>query len=186
LNGPRRGAKAIPFATVVKKVMAIRFRGAVFLALVLGAILGLGGYTFVYARGYSYLTNDPAACANCHVMQEYYSGWMKSAHHAVASCNDCHTPHDLVGKYTTKALNGFSHSLAFTVGPIPDNILVKARSERVTEGACRSCHAALTEAIDGPHSQQDISCIRCHADVGHSAAALVPGSTVSVISSTTK
>jgi len=162
--------------------MTIRIRAAVFLALILGGTAGLGVYTFVYARGYSYLTNDPTACANCHVMQDYYSGWMKSAHHAVATCNDCHTPHDLVGKYTTKALNGVSHSLAFTFGPIPDTIIIKGRSERVTEGACRSCHGALTEAIDGPHSQQDISCIRCHADVGHSAASLVSGSVISTSS----
>lgn len=33
-----------------------------------GLAVGVGGYTFVYARGASYLTNDPAACANCHVI----------------------------------------------------------------------------------------------------------------------
>ena len=31
-----------------------------------GILTAVGGYTFVYAKGYSYLTNDPAACANCH------------------------------------------------------------------------------------------------------------------------
>ena len=45
--------------------------------LLIGIALGLGAYTFVYAKGYSYLTNNPAACANCHVMNDYYSGWMK-------------------------------------------------------------------------------------------------------------
>ena len=38
-------------------------------AVLLGVVVGLGTYTFVYAKGYSYLSNDPAACANCHVMQ---------------------------------------------------------------------------------------------------------------------
>ena len=38
----------------------------VFAALV-GLAAGLGGYTFAYAKGWSYLTNDPRACANCHV-----------------------------------------------------------------------------------------------------------------------
>jgi hypothetical protein len=28
-------------------------------------------------------------------------------HRAAAVCNDCHTPPGLLGKYTTKALNGF-------------------------------------------------------------------------------
>ncbi len=30
-----------------------------------GLAVGIGSYTFVYARGASYLTNDPGACANC-------------------------------------------------------------------------------------------------------------------------
>jgi len=30
----------------------------------LGLAAGLGGYTFLYAKGGSYLTNAPAACAN--------------------------------------------------------------------------------------------------------------------------
>jgi cytochrome c nitrite reductase small subunit len=38
-------------------------------ALLIGLAVGLGGCTFIYAKGYSYLTNNPAACANCHVMQ---------------------------------------------------------------------------------------------------------------------
>ena len=37
-------------------------------ATLLGVAVGLCAYTFVYAKGYSYLTNNPAACANCHVM----------------------------------------------------------------------------------------------------------------------
>ncbi len=40
-------------------------------AVIAGAAIGLGLYTFVYARGASYLGNDPGACANCHVMREH-------------------------------------------------------------------------------------------------------------------
>src|SRR6185436_15639047 len=75
---------------------------AVGLGVLFGLATGIGGYTFVYARGGSYLTNDPKACANCHVMQNNYDAWMKSSHRAVATCNDCHTPHNVVGKYLTK------------------------------------------------------------------------------------
>ncbi len=49
-------------------------------------MIGLGTYTFLYAKGYSYLTNNPEACANCHVMHPY-EAWLKSSHHSVASCN---------------------------------------------------------------------------------------------------
>jgi len=83
-------------------------------AALVGVAGGLGLYTFVYAKGYSYITNDPAACANCHVMNDQYDGWLKSSHRAVAVCNDCHVPHDLVGKYKTKGENGFWHSYYFT------------------------------------------------------------------------
>jgi cytochrome c nitrite reductase small subunit len=148
-------------------------RATLVTGVVVGLAIGLGMYTFVYAKGYSYLINDPNACGNCHVMQDYYSAWIKSSHRSVAQCNDCHTPHNLVGKYAIKATNGFFHSLAFTSGHFPDNIQIKGYNERVTEGACRTCHAEITSAITGIHNQKDISCIRCHFNVGHSAASFV-------------
>jgi cytochrome c nitrite reductase small subunit len=144
-------------------------RGAVVLGGVVGLLLGLGLYTFAYARGYSYATNNPAACANCHVMQDYYAGWMKSGHAAVATCNDCHTPHNIAGKYAVKAANGFRHSFAFTTGRFPDNIQITDFNQRVTEGACRACHGQLTASIAGTHAGNDVSCVRCHFAVGHSA-----------------
>ncbi len=64
-------------------------------AAVLGVAIGLGSYTFAYARGWAYMTNDPRACANCHVMNEQYDGWIKSSHRSVAVCNDCHVPHNV-------------------------------------------------------------------------------------------
>ena len=140
------------------------------LGVLLGAAFGLGVYTFVYARGYSYLSNDPQSCTNCHVMQENYDAWLKSSHRSVATCNDCHTPHGLVGKYATKATNGFFHSLAFTTGNFPDVIHIKSRNRNITEGACRACHAEITSEIVEPHGAGEVSCVRCHFNVGHSAA----------------
>jgi cytochrome c nitrite reductase small subunit len=96
--------------------IAMRLSFVYLLAGLLGCLLGIGGYTFVYAKGYSYLTNDPEACANCHVMREQFDGWTRSSHHGVAVCNDCHTPPGAVPKYVTKARNGFWHSFYFTTG----------------------------------------------------------------------
>ena len=45
------------------------FAAGLAVSVAFGLAAGLGGYTFVYARGGSYLTNDPAACTNCHIMQ---------------------------------------------------------------------------------------------------------------------
>lgn len=138
-------------------------------AVVLGLTAGIGFYTFAYARGASYLTDDPGACANCHVMEEQYAGWTKSSHRSVAVCNDCHTPPGLVPKYATKALNGWNHSFAFTTGRFPDPIRITPRNRRVTEAACRKCHASIVETIDGHAESADLqlSCIRCHRNVGH-------------------
>src|SRR6188474_2737792 len=98
----------------------------------LGLALGVGAFTFIYAKGGSYLTNDPKACVNCHLMQEQYDGWIKSSHRSVATCNDCHTPPSVVGKYTTKALNGFWHSFYFTTGTYQDPIRITRRNEKIT------------------------------------------------------
>ena len=134
----------------------------------LGLLLGIGGYTFVYARGASYLTDDPAACANCHIMREQFDGWQRSSHRSVAVCNDCHAPHDFVGKYMTKGTNGFWHSFYFTTGRFPDPIQITPRNARVTEGACRTCHAEMVSSIDtGSRDGTRMTCVNCHRNVGH-------------------
>lgn len=147
----------------------LRLLWPVLAVITVGAALGTGGYTFIYAKGSSYLTNNPSACANCHVMRQEYDGWIASSHHDVAVCNDCHTPHDLVGKYTTKMMNGYRHSFAFTTGRFEEPIEIKQSSLDIVEDACRSCHEDIVQAIDGPHreGEERISCVRCHADVGH-------------------
>jgi cytochrome c nitrite reductase small subunit len=134
----------------------------------IGTAGGLGVFTFFYARGWSYATNDPTACANCHVMRDHFNAWTRSSHHAVAVCNDCHTPHNIVGKLATKGLNGWHHSLAFTTGNFPDAIRIKPRNAAVTEGACRHCHESIVHAVDTrPRPGDKLSCTRCHSTVGH-------------------
>ncbi len=134
----------------------------------IGTAAAVAGYTFIYARGASYLTNDPKACANCHVMQGHYDAWAKSSHRSVATCNDCHTPPGFVPKYLTKAENGFWHSFAFTTGHYPDEILMHKRNAKVTERACRKCHSQIVMDIEAPHhAGEEMSCIRCHKSVGH-------------------
>jgi len=133
-----------------------------------GVLGGLGAFTFGYGDGTAYLTNNPVSCANCHVMQQHYDAWVKSSHHGVATCNDCHLPHDFAGKWITKADNGFFHSLAFTTNDFHEPIQIKPRNRRVTQNACLHCHADYVEhmlpAEPGGEMQ---SCVHCHGDVGH-------------------
>ena len=70
--------------------------------VLLGIFIGLGAFTFGYGKGWSYLSSNPAACANCHVMQGHYDSWQNSSHRHVAVCNDCHLPHNLVGNLITE------------------------------------------------------------------------------------
>lgn len=147
------------------------------LAAAIGVTIGIGSYTFVYAQGASYLTTDPRSCANCHVMNEQYAGWVKSSHRHAATCADCHMPHDFVGKWTAKAISGFNHSLAFTTGNFPEPIRIGERNRKITEQTCRSCHAPIVAAIDthaggaakkrSGEDEEPLSCVRCHLSVGH-------------------
>lgn len=137
------------------------------LGVALGALVGLGGYTFVYARGYSYLLDDPQACANCHVMAPQLEGWLKSSHRAVATCNDCHTPHGFLAKYATKALNGWNHSLAFTTGNFPEPIRTTPRNRRIAQESCGKCHGNEIESMGIAGHREPLACVRCHGSVGH-------------------
>jgi cytochrome c nitrite reductase small subunit len=136
-------------------------------AAVVGLAAGLGGFTFLYARGGSYLTDDPAACANCHVMKDQFDGWAKSTHRSVAVCNSCHTPPNVFRKYLVKGLNGWHHSRAFTLGDFHEPIAIKAANLAVTEEACRHCHHDVVQAIDTHPGGGALSCVSCHRDVGH-------------------
>jgi cytochrome c nitrite reductase small subunit len=133
-------------------------------AALAGLAAGIGGYAFAYAKGTSYLGNDPATCANCHVMSGHLEGWQSSSHKGVATCNDCHTPAATVAKYATKATNGYHHSMAFTVGGFPDAIRARPESRAVIEGQCRHCHADVVQAMT---AGGEVSCVRCHDSVGH-------------------
>lgn len=137
----------------------------------IGLVAGAGVYTFVYAKGYAYLSNDPAACMNCHVMREQFDEWVKSSHHTVATCNDCHMPHDnLVAKYLSKAENGFWHSLKFTTQNFREPIQIRRKNLVVTEKSCMHCHQQIFDSPSFVHTGtpgKDLSCVRCHGSVGH-------------------
>lgn len=136
---------------------------------IVGATLGLGVYTFHYGEGLSYFSDNPASCANCHIMQNHYDAWHKSSHSAFATCNDCHLSRHPIGKYITKADNGFFHSWAFTLQNFHEPIQIKPRNVTVAENNCRHCHSGLVhELLTATNDEDELSCVRCHTEVGHS------------------
>lgn len=132
-----------------------------------GGILGLGAFTFLYAEGGSYLSDDPSACVNCHVMREVYDGWHNGSHKAVAVCNDCHTPHRFPDKYVIKGLNGWNHSVAFTTGNFHEPIRIRGLNRDVALENCLYCHGDLVVAMSHEGEEDATDCLRCHQGVGH-------------------
>jgi cytochrome c nitrite reductase small subunit len=148
-----------------------RVAGPVALAICVltGVMLGTGAYTFWYAQGASYFSNDPNNCANCHVMREHLDSWQKASHHAWATCNDCHLPKGALAKWIAKADNGFWHSKGFTLQDFHEPIRIKPRNSRILQENCISCHYGLVADLleHGSLGDDTNSCVRCHAEVGH-------------------
>ncbi len=135
----------------------------------LGIVIGLGSFTFIYGQGYAYLKDDPKACVNCHVMRDQYESWQKGSHKNVTTCNSCHTPEGLFAKYFNKAENGFSHSWKFTLHKYHDPIVIRQHNFNITMNACLKCHGTLME--NSSHMKnltEGRSCVQCHRNVGHS------------------
>ena len=142
---------------------------ALVLCALAGVTLGTGAFTAHYAEGFSYLSSDPKACINCHVMRDQYDGWQKASHHAVATCNDCHVPHETVPKYLVKAENGFWHSKGFTLQDFPEPIRIRPVSSNILQTNCVNCHRDLVNDSLGhdPTGRETANCVHCHAVVGH-------------------
>ncbi len=156
----------------MKTTAAVSFAGLA-LSVILGVFIGLSGYTFRYAEGTSYLSNDPKACVNCHVMRDQYDGWQKGSHHATATCNDCHVPRDAIGKYATKASHGWRHSKGFTLQNFHEPIRITRESLEVVQANCVACHSDFVSDVAVSRGSQhgmvigDLNCVRCHSHVGH-------------------
>lgn len=134
-----------------------------------GMLVGAGGYTLYTSEAASYLSNDPTACVNCHIMRDPYDSWQKASHSAAATCNDCHTPHAPAGKLLSKIENGYRHSKGFTFQDFHEPIRIRPRNSQALEQNCLRCHRDLVSEIT-PHPTAgygEVRCVSCHSQVGH-------------------
>ena len=144
-------------------------------AILTGAILGLGLYIMKLSEVTSYLSDNPQACVNCHVMTPEYNSWMHSSHREWASCNDCHVPHENMAKaYYFKAVDGLYHAYVFTTHQEPQVIAMREASQVVVQNNCIRCHVQqVTEArYDGwleshAENRTDRQCWSCHREIPH-------------------
>lgn len=156
-------------AEALSKILFTSRAWGIAIAFVFGITFGLGLYTFIYARGLSYLSSDPQACVNCHAMNQVFEGWMSGDHRHVAVCNDCHLPHNAAWKWIIKSENGLYHSLVFTFMNVPMNIRARESSRNVVRENCRRCHSVMaSNAIANINGREEsLDCLSCHRGTGH-------------------
>lgn len=160
----------------IKRVFDIPREFILPLAIAGGIIGGLVAYTAYMARIHSYLSDDPSACVNCHIMTPYYETWRHSSHAQWTNCNDCHVPQDnVLKKYAFKAKDGLYHSAVFTLRMEPMAIRPREESYEAIMNNCIRCHNDLNSmCIKGTAiSYKDVlkgdgkACWDCHRQVPH-------------------
>jgi cytochrome c nitrite reductase small subunit len=147
-------------------------------SVLFGLAGGLGIFAFNYAEGLSYLSTDPKACANCHIMNRQYDSWQKASHHGTATCAECHLPHKFIPKYIAKAENGWHHSVGFTFQNFPEPIRIKSGNAKSLQENCIRCHGGLTHpqrSVGRDGIDDVIPCVHCHASAGHGVQAGLGG-----------
>jgi cytochrome c nitrite reductase small subunit len=141
----------------------------------LGTICGLALVVLYISNAASYLSDSPETCMNCHVMAPQYATWQRGSHGRVATCNDCHVPHDnVVHKYAFKAKDGLRHASMFTLRMEPQVIHIKDAGIDVVQENCKRCHEKLIQfasitnmtGADSRHGQ-GVLCWHCHREVPH-------------------
>jgi cytochrome c nitrite reductase small subunit len=143
--------------------------------ILLTSFVLIGLYTAIISNATAYLSDDPQACVNCHVMTPQYTTWRNSSHREVATCNDCHVPQDNVfKKYLFKAKDGLYHASVFTTRNEPQVIRMKEAGVEVVQNNCVRCHkdqvtdAKLTAQVtDHFKNRTDRKCWECHQEVPH-------------------
>jgi cytochrome c nitrite reductase small subunit len=162
--------------------------------IILGIFIGLSAYTAYISNFTSYLSDKPETCMNCHIMAPQYATWNHSSHREVASCNDCHVPHNNVfNKYYFKAKDGFRHASIFTMKAEPQVIFIKEEGKEVVHNNCIRCHKELIKddnlrnlaSIHFNH-RTERECWECHRETPHgrvNSISSVPNAKVPVLSS---
>lgn len=138
-------------------------------------IVGIILFLLYVSKAYSYLSDNPATCTNCHIMAPQYATWNHSSHREKAVCNDCHVPHNnVLNKYYFKGKDGLRHAAMFTLRKEPQVITIHEAGKEVVQNNCIRCHQKLLEdpkLIGNVEAhiahREDRICWSCHREVPH-------------------
>lgn len=158
---------------IEKVIPPIQWR--IYVIIMIGIITGLGLYILYISNATAYLSNDPRACVNCHVMNVHYASWQRGSHARVATCNDCHVPQDnFFRTYWFKANDGLRHATYFTMRWEPQVIQIKEAGKEAVQENCIRCHSnnihpVALRAISNKNvaDQTERYCWECHRNTPH-------------------
>jgi cytochrome c nitrite reductase small subunit len=143
--------------------------------ILLGILVGFGLLILRISNATSYLSDEPTACVNCHVMNPQFATWQRSSHARVATCNDCHVPQDNpIKTYAFKASDGLRHSFMFTFRLEPEVIRIKDAGRDVVQQNCIRCHLKIMDELSlisvtgemTEHGEGKL-CWECHRGTPH-------------------
>lgn len=126
---------------------------------IIGTIAGLFVLALIFGPGVLTASGaEPATCATCHSMQEFYDGHKQSEAHAEVACSQCHLPHGFGDGLTTKYEKGFVHLWKTVTNATPEKITLKDADRQMLLDNCIACHAN-TEHVKAPENR---GCLNCH------------------------
>lgn len=135
----------------------------IYISFLIAGILGMGSFLIHTSKATSYLSDNPKACVNCHIMAPQYATYKHSSHREWAHCNDCHVPHNnIFNKYYFKAKDGLRHATMFTLRLEPQVIFIHEAGQKVVQNNCIRCHSNLLQ-----HQSTERICWECHREVPH-------------------
>jgi nitrate/TMAO reductase-like tetraheme cytochrome c subunit len=167
---------------------------SVFTLLVVGIVVGIGGWLAFDGSLHATGTNEFCGTA-CHSHAQFiYPEYKKSVHGTnakgvAAGCSDCHIPREFFAKLATKAKAGTHDAYAeFVTGSISTKEKFDAEAPRLAAHVleemkardskeCRNCHDFTPEVIKKQsedaqefHAEMKKSgdtCVDCHTGVAH-------------------
>jgi Nitrate/TMAO reductases, membrane-bound tetraheme cytochrome c subunit len=124
------------------------------------------GAAFVAVAGISiHATDQRAFCSQCHSMAPQAWSHANSTH-AQFSCNECHTPSNLVKKLPFKAKVGLHDLYVTATSSVPPSIHATNEMKEVLKENCIRCHSSTIQEV-----AMDVKpfCTDCHRSIPHNS-----------------
>lgn len=144
------------------------------------------------------MTSSNEYCMSCHVHPQADANWQKSVHYATKSgtridCVECHLPPKGEGYLWAKAHTGLRDLWGYWTKDTsefkwPERRRLEVARTYVYNSTCINCHenlfpAEMTKEGEDAHlyyqqsaEKDDLHCINCHLDAGHTIAGYTHGS----------